>query len=132
MNYFKLLCFTWAAAGIITRILIMFLGVSWREWELGKAYSEHKPRWIYVVGIAAFFLVAFTWYKVFTSDVRYSWIIAVIVSLTLIKISAMLFRYERFRAFVMDVLNDRKKLTVLNVVVLLFSIGFLMLGVYLY
>jgi len=132
MNYFRVLCFIWAIVGLVTRFLIVSLGVSWKEWELGKAYTRSKPRWIYFVAVFAFMVVTFTWYKVFTTEVRYSWIMALLVSLTLIKVFLLIFNYERFRSFIENILNDRKKLTLLNISVLVFSIIFMLMGMYLY
>lgn len=131
-SYFRYLCYGWAAVGIITRILMVGFGDKWNEWEMKNAYSEKKPRWIYVVAILGLILVGFTWYMVFTTSVNYSWIIALLVSLTLVKITNLIFNYEKFREFASTVLNDPKKKMQLTISVFIMSIVFILLGYNLY
>lgn len=91
INYFSILCFVWAFVGILSRILIIFLGDKWTKWELDKAYSQKKPKWIYAVAILSLAIIGFTWYQVIVSGVQFSWIIAVLLSLTLIKVYTIIF-----------------------------------------
>lgn len=132
LNYFSYLCFFWAFIGIVTRILMTVYGKRWNEWEMNNAYKEEKPKWIYLISILGIFLVIFTWYQVFNLNIRHSWIIASILSLTLIKISALLFNYEKFRAFASETLNNPKKKIRLNVSVFIISIIMISLGIFLY
>ena len=132
LSYFSILCFVWAIVGIGSRLLMVYFGKRWNKWELEKAYSEEKPRWIYLIASVSLIIVAFTWYKVITTNIMYSWIIALLISLTLIKVFTLIFNYHRFREFVGNILNDKKKLAQLNVSVLLFSIVFILMGIYLY
>ncbi len=108
------------------------LGHKWNEWELEKIYSEEKRIWVYFAGVAAAFLVGLTWFKVFTTDIRLGWIIALLISLMLIKIFTLLFHYEKFRQFAKAMLNDKHKLMQLNVGVIVFSVIFILMGLFLY
>lgn len=132
INYFSILCFAWAFIGIISRILMACFGDRWNQWEIDKAYSQKKPKWIFIIGIISLIIVGFTWYKVIVSGIRFSWIITVLVSLTLIKVFTLIFDYKKFREFAKDVLNNRKKLLQLNIGVIIFSIVFIVMGIYLY
>ncbi len=132
INYFSLLCFGWAIVGITTRILMVVFGDKWNKWEMEHAYTKKKPAWIYVVGGLGLALVIFTWYQVFNLDVKYSWIIGVLISLSLIKISALLFNYNKFREFASETLNNPRKKRKLNISVFLMSVVFILLGIYLY
>ncbi|MFO8022970.1 MAG: hypothetical protein R6U65_10925 [Perlabentimonas sp.] len=132
LNYFELLCYFWAFIGIISRILIISLGNKWNKWELKSAYSEKKPLWVYIVITVGYFLIGFSWYKVATTDIAYSWIIALLVSLTGIKISALLFRYNEFRTFAKTTLNSKAKLIRLNIGVVVLSIALVCMGIFLY
>lgn len=131
-NYFSYLCFIWAIIGIVTRILMTVYGERWNKWEMDQAYKEEKPKWIYLISLLGILLVAFTWYQVFNLDVEYSWIIALLLSLTLVKISALLFNYEKFRAFASETLNDPKKKIRLNISVFIVSIVMILLGLFVY
>lgn len=131
-NYFSYLCFIWAAVGIITRILMITLGDKWNKWEMEHAYSEKKPVWVNIVAVTGIFVVIVTWIQVFRLDVDYSWVIGVITTLSLIKISALLFNYEKFREFAENTLNDKSKRLRLNLSVFAASIIFISLGLFLY
>ena len=131
-NYFSYLCFIWAIIGITTRILMAVYGERWNKWEMDQAYKEVKPKWIYLISLLGILLVAFTWYQVFNLDVEYSWIIALLLSLTLVKISALLFNYEKFRAFASETLNNPKKKLRLNISVFIVSIVMILLGLFIY
>ncbi len=131
-NYFQTLCFFWALLGIGSRILMVVLGNRWNRWELESAYRKEKPFWLYPVGVAAVLLIAYSWYKVFTTEVPFSWIIATLVSLTGIKMYLLLFRYWQFRRWVVEMLSNRKKMRQLNLAVVIFSLIFLAMGIFLY
>lgn len=131
-NYFSYLCFIWAIVGIVTRILMTAYGERWNKWEMDHAYKEEKPKWIYLISIFGVLLVGFTWYQVVNLNVKYSWIIALLLSLTLIKISALLFNYEKFRAFASETLNNPKKKLRLNISVFIVSIVMIILGLFVY
>lgn len=51
MNFFSILCFFWALVGLVSRFFIIKMGKKWNDWELDKAYTETKPKWIYFLGI---------------------------------------------------------------------------------
>lgn len=132
MNYFMLLCFGWALIGIGSRIIMAMMGDNWKEWEMNSAYKSKRPLSITLIGIFGYALVLFTWYMVWQTDVANSWIIAVLTSLVVIKISTILFKYDVFRAFAAKTLNDKKKMRMLNVGVVIYSGILVCIGVFLY
>lgn len=132
INYFQFVCFLWAAIGIVSRIAMFAMGEKWAKWELESAYKSKKPKWIYAVAIGGYGLIGFTWYKFFTTDIKVSWIVALLITLTVIKISTLLFNYDAFRKFAIETLKDKTKMFKLNIVVILFSITLVLMGVYLY
>jgi len=132
INYFEGLCFFWAGIGFGSRILMGLLGERWNKWETEHAYAENRPIWIYIVTVLGFILVAFTWLQVVRSPIRYDWIIAVLVTFTLVKLSALLIAYDQFRSFVKTILTDSKKFRRLNIGVIVFSLITTIMGVWLY
>jgi hypothetical protein len=108
------------------------LGDQWNDWEMQKAYREEKPKWLYLLGIFSFAIIGLTWYKVMTTTIDYSWIIAVIVSLTTIKIGNLLFNYDNFRKFADTVLRTKKYRKIMNISVFVISLVFIWMGIYLY
>lgn len=131
-NYFQIVCFLWAALGIGSRLAMAIMGKRWKEWELNSAYKDTKPIWIYVVGVLGYLIVGYTWYQVIVSNIKFSWIIALLITSTVFKISTLLFNYQTFRRFAIMMLNDRKKMSLLNVSVLVLSTTLILMGVFLY
>ena len=133
INYFQGLSIVFGLVLILTRPAIQFFPKQWNAFELNTAYTEKQPRWVWIIGLFGIGLVAFTWYQHFTTGVPYSIVITVIISLTLIKMSQVLFNYKQFRAFVIRVLEkDRKTLGLINLVAFFLGVGCLLLGFFLY
>jgi hypothetical protein len=132
LNYFSILSIAWALVGILTRILMTAFGERWNEWEMSSAYKKERPGWVVIVSLLGILLVAFTWYQVMNTEVAYAWIIAALLTVTLVKISALLFRYEAFRRFASEVLTDPAKKKQLTISVFLLSLVMLWMGIFLY
>lgn len=133
MNYFQILSIVFGLILILTRPAIQFFPKQWNAFELNAAYTEEQPRWVWYVGMFGFGLVAFTWYKHFTAGVPYSLVITLMLSLTLAKMSQVLFNYEQFRTFVVRVLEkDRKTLALINLFALILGFASLAMGLLLY
>ncbi len=132
LNYFSILSISWALVGILTRILMTIFGERWNKWEMTKAYKEERPRWVVAVSLLGVLLVGYTWYQVMVSDLAYTWIIALLLTVTLVKIGALLFRYDAFRAFARDVLGNPAKKRQLTLSVFLISLVMLWMGFFLY
>ena len=133
MNYFQGLCYFFGAVMILTRPAIQFFPKRWNEFELNTAYTEKQTKWIWGVGLAGLLLIWFNWYQHLTANIPNSLAITLILSLTLIKTSQVLFNYSKFRKFVVHVLTeDRKKLAAINTGVLVMGISVIAMGYFLY
>lgn len=133
MNYFQVLSVTFGAALILTRPAIQFFPERWNAFELTRAYTEKQPRWVWFAGLIGLGLVVFTWYMHFTAEVPYSLVITLLFTLTLVKMSQVLFNYRQFRAFAKHVLErDRKTLTIINLSALVLGFVCLLMGFFLY
>jgi hypothetical protein len=133
MNYFQVFSIVWGVSMIGVRSLIHMIPEKWSNFELNTAYSEKKPTWIWAMSIVAVFLVALTWYKEVTTDIELSMIVSVLVTLTLIKVSQIIFNYNRFRQFVHKALvEDRRIITQINIGTTIVGIILLSLGIFVY
>jgi hypothetical protein len=132
LNYFSVLCFVWAFIGIVSRIAMGKMGKNWAEWEMNKVYKEDKPLFITLIGIVGYVVVIVTWVMVFITDIQYSWILATLITLTLFKITKLLFNYKQFREFLVKTLKDKKKMYQLNTAVIILSIALISMGIFLY
>ncbi|WP_202710739.1 hypothetical protein [Sporosalibacterium faouarense] len=115
------------------RLLIHLIPEKWSNFELNKAYSEEKPKWIWGVGIFSIFIVIVTWYKEITTEVHLSIILSILITLTLIKVSQILFNYNKFRSFVTKALvEDRRIITQISIGTTILGIILILLGIFLY
>jgi len=133
MNYFQVLSIVFGLILILTRPAIQFFPKQWNAFELNTAYTEKQPRWVWYVGLFGLILVIFTWYMHFTAGIPYSIVITLMLTLTLVKMSQVLFNYKQFRAFAVRVLErDRKTLTLINIFALFLGLASLIMGLMLY
>ncbi len=132
MLFFKIVCFVWAAIGIISRIAMALMRDNWSIWEEGKAYKEERPVWIVLVGIVGIILIGATWSIYFIIGVPYGWVLASLISLTIFKILKLLFNYKQFRLFLNKTLADKNKMLKLNIAVIIISTVLIFMGIFLY
>lgn len=133
MNYFQVLSIVFGVILILTRPAIQFFPKQWNAFELNTAYTERQPRWVWFIGLLGLALVILTWYMHFTAGVPYSIVITLVLTLTLVKTSQVLFNYKQFRNFAVRVLErDRKTLTMINIFALLLGLALLIIGFLLY
>jgi len=133
MNYFQVLSIVFGLILILTHPAIQFFPEQWNAFELNTAYTEKQPRWVWFIGLFGLALVILTWYMHFTAGIPYSIVVTLVLTLTLVKMSQVLFNYKQFRAFVVRVLEkDRKTLTLINTFALLLGLALLIMGFILY
>ncbi|WP_113672085.1 hypothetical protein [Vallitalea guaymasensis] len=132
MLYFKIMCFLWAAIGIISRIAMAVMKDNWNKWETTKAYKEKKTLWIYIVCIVGLILIALTWYIYIVYSIPYGWILGILISLTGIKILTLMFNYNKFQEFLHATLYNPKKMLRLNISVIILSLILIAFGIWLY
>ena len=133
MNYFQVFSIVWGVLMIGVRLLIHIIPEKWNDFELERVYKENKPKWIWLVGLIAMFIVGFTWYKELTTDIPYSLILSILITLTLVKVSQLLFNYDNFRKFVYKALvEDRSIVRKINIATTIIGIILILLGIFLY
>lgn len=132
MLYFKVLCFVWAIIGLGSRFFMYTLKENWNSWEQDKAYKEKRPLWVVLVAILGIVLIIVTWTIYIVYDVKYGWILSLLMTLTIVKISNLLFRYDKFREFLKEILPDKKRMKRLNISVIILSIVLILMGLFLY
>lgn len=132
MLFFKILCFVWAAVGIGSRIAMLAMKDKWNAWEINSAYSEKRPAWVIAVAIIGLTLIGITWAVYLINDIAYGWILSVFVTLTFIKIVALIFNYDKFREFAKNMLGNKGKMMILNIAVIKICVILILLGIFLY
>lgn len=85
------------------------------------------------MGLLGVVLVIITWYIHFATDVQYSIIITIVITLTLVKVSQVLVNYQKFREFAVRVTTkNTSALTVMNIATAIVDIGLVLLGIRVY
>ncbi|MBU7029366.1 MAG: hypothetical protein HXS48_20690 [Theionarchaea archaeon] len=132
-NYFKTLSIAYGLTMIGKGPVIHLLGEKWTTFELNRAYTEKQPLWVWIVGTLGIFLVIITWYMYFTTYVKYSSIIMLIITLTMVKVSQVLFNYERFREFAVRITTeDTSALSAMNFATAIGGVILVLLGIFVY
>ncbi len=123
MNYFQILGIGFGLAAFLKPFYMHVL--PWDENEfIAKAYREKRPGWIIPVAMLGLALVGITLYLEFTTDIRFSWIISLMFSLTAIKAILFIFDYQRFQKWVAAMLKKEKgkKIVMIDIFASLFGI----------
>ena len=131
--YFKILSIAYGVLMILKGPVVHFLGRRWARLEPGVVYPEKQPFWVWGLGVGGLIVAAVTWRMHVKTDVDYSLIVTVVVTLTLLKLSQVLFNYKKFRAFTVKVTKERPGyLLWLNVALAVLGIGLVLLGIFVY
>lgn len=131
-TYFKLLSILFGAIMVLKLPMVHAFPKQWNRFELGVAYTKEKPRWVWLVGGLGVGLILVTWYIYLISRVAYALLPTILLTITLIKIFQLLFRYQQFRSFAEKVtLKDRHFLLWLNVATLFIGLVLLYVGLFL-
>jgi len=96
VNYFQGLGSIIGLAAML-KIVLMLLRPQNTTDFIARAYGEKRPLWIIPVFIITLGLVGYTWYMQFTTTVPYSMVVAIFVSLALLKVLFIVFDYPRFK-----------------------------------
>jgi len=133
MNYFEGLSIGFGLVMILTRPLIHLFPQRWADFEMDRVYTRRQPIWVWLAGGFGLGLVAFTWYRHFTHGVPYSIVVTLIISLTLVKLSQVLFNYQQFRAFAERVLKrERTTMNLISIATALLGLVLVSMGIWLY
>lgn len=132
-NYFGILSTVYGLIMVLKIPAVHLFPEKWNKFELGVAYTEKQPFWVWLVGLAGISLVGFTWYEYVVTDVPYSLVITIVITLTIAKLAQVLFNYQRFRKFVINVTTrNRSAFGAMNVVTALVGIALVLLGIFVY
>lgn len=131
--YFKILSIAYGVLMILKGPVMYLLARRWARFEVETVYPEKQPWRMWIAAVGAIILIAVTWVMHAKTDVEYSLIATLVVTLALAKVSQVLFNYEKFRAFAVKISNERPAyLLWLNVAVGIAGVGLVLLGMFVY
>ena len=130
---FKIVCFILFAATFIKSTAGIFAHEKLYGWAK-RHYSKDKRSWttvlliIYGVGV-----LLLTWYGTIFDYVKYGWVITLLITLSSFKLIGLIFNWEKASAKFVNFIEDSSdKLWILDISLLVVSIGFLIMGLFLY
>lgn len=129
MNYFKILGIVFGTVAFLKPVCLHL--IPWDENRfLGNTYREKRPLWIIPVALSGLALVAFTWYMELNTNIRYSFVITLMFSLTAIKAVTFIFNYSRFQKWVAGMLSrdGGRKIVITDLFVSLFGLALIVLS----
>lgn len=133
MNYFQIASITLGIFIIVVRSLMHIIPNKWNTFELEYMYKRKRPRWVFVAGFISIIIVGYTWYQEFITDIPYSLFFTILISLTMIKTSQVLFNYERFRSFAENALTKNRKVLIrINITTTILGLLLIVLGILVY
>lgn len=133
MNYFQVASISLGVFIIVVRSLMHIIPKKWNTFELEYMYKKDRPRWVFLAGFISIIFVGYTWYQEIVTKIPYSLFFTILISLTMIKTSQVLFNYERFRKFAEYALTkNRKVLLRINITTTIVGLVLIGLGIYVY
>lgn len=133
MNYFQVASISLGVFIIAVRSLMHLIPEKWNTFELEYMYKKNRPRWVFLAGFISIILVGYTCYQEIITDIPHSLLFTILISLTLIKTSQVLFNYKSFRIFAEYALTkNRKVLLRINITTTILGLLLIILGIYVY
>lgn len=110
-NYFRVVTILWGLVAILTKpVFFNLLGERWRGYLKSTAYKQgQRPGWIIPTAVFSFVLIGYTWYRVYLDAIKYDWVLALLMTSSLVKIVTLLFDYPSFQSWVTDLLSNPAK-----------------------
>ncbi|TYB31266.1 MAG: hypothetical protein FXF47_05055 [Candidatus Mcinerneyibacterium aminivorans] len=130
---FKIVCYILSITTFVKSITGIFAHDKLYNWAK-RHYSKEKRSWttilLIVYGVGVLIL---TWYGTIFDYVKYGWIVTILITFSSIKLAGLIFNWKKVsKKFVKFIENSKEKLWMLDVLLLIISIGFLLMGIYLY
>ncbi len=104
------------------------------RWQKSESDGTQKtPAWVWFPAVVGIFLMTYTWYLHFTRDVEHSWILACILTITILDLSRRMYNHSCFKSVYYDEhIEDIWRTAVLNVVLALGGLMLLYMGLFVY
>ena len=132
INFFNISCFVAAGLAILSSIVRLVFPELLNSFEKTLIITEEKPFWVFALGVFSIMLIVIVWFHVWKSTLQYTWIMATLFSVSLIKSSMFVFNYEQFKRISAKFIGNNKRMKILNLFVLFYGLVLLAMGVFLY
>lgn len=131
-NFFNISCFFYAVLAISSSLVRMIAADRFTRWEKRLIENEEKPFWVFVTSLFTIMYILILWFMVWKTAIAYGWILALLLSFTLLKSSLLIIDYQRFRRIAASFIQNKHRKRILNILIFVFGIGLLLIGLFLY
>lgn len=130
MTYFRICSVLLGVLMVLGGCGVSLFPAAIRQWA-PKLYSEKRPRWLFIAGMAALALMIWTWIRLFMAANMYAFAVTLVVSLTASKILWAVFFYRKFREITLTLLGEILALRVVMMSTAAIGVALLILGLFL-
>ncbi len=131
--YFKVLSIVWGALIVLRGPLVQLVGRAWLRLVPEVAWPESRPFWHWLTAFLTLVVVAATWWVFAESRVPWALAATLLVTLSVVRASQVLFNYAHFRRLMVRLAADRPRaLAALNAVLTLLGLALILLGIFVY
>jgi len=110
-NFFNVLSVIMGMLMLFQQAMHLVFTSGWRRFVLQWAMPPKRPAWMMPAVAGSGVLIVLTWVMYFVSDVRYSLVLAVFMSVGLIKMHQIVFNYEGLRRLTDAFLGGNRAVT---------------------
>lgn len=132
INFFNITCFIAAALALSSSFMRILFPDILNSYEQKLIETDEKPFWVFALGVFSIMFIVIVWFHVWKSTLQYTWIMASLFSVSLVKSSMFVFNYDKFRQFAAKFIGNNKRMLVLNLLVLSYGLVLLVMGLFLY
>ncbi len=131
MTYFKILSVILGAWMALGGAGIAFFPEPWKQ-LVGKLYGEQeeRPRWILIAGAWVLLLVLWTWLEFLKAMTLENFVVTLVVSLALAKITPLIFFYKKSREILRALIREPLALRVVMLSTAAVGSALLMMGIF--
>ena len=132
-NYFKTISILYGLATVLKGPMIHLFPDRWQRLATEKAHLEGLPRWLWLMVFFGLFLVMYTWYRHFTTDIEHTWVLSVILTIAAIKFAQFFLNCGGLRRPLPDeTIESFWRIGITNVIITLSGALLLYLGIFVY
>jgi hypothetical protein len=126
---YSLVCYILSAAALTKGLVGIFAHEKLYTWAEGHYAREKRSVTVIFLLIYGFLVLGLSWYAAFFDYVRYGWVLTAFITLSSVKLVALIFNWEAAsQKFVDFIKNGGAKLKILDLLVTVLGFAFLWLG----
>jgi phosphate starvation-inducible membrane PsiE len=130
MDYFRIVSYVLGGLMIFSPVTHYLKPQAYADFVLEKIYTQKRSMWMNLLAVLGTVLVMFSWYQCVHYLNGLSLTVCLVLTLSLIKIGLILFRYQEFRKLIVELLTREKvALRIMMACSMVMGFGLLVIGI---